>query len=144
MGGKISDSDKDTYRKQIASLKNGTARQIEIARSLSMLLAEVERLTVQNETRRQLQDDAQVLSVMAQRKEADAVAALAALTAERDALTAERDQMIATTNYWKEKAHKLTAERDALREQLQQAQDAAARHAAYISECVDSYGSYRP
>jgi ABC-type transporter Mla subunit MlaD len=38
----------------------------------------------------------------------------------------------------------LTAERDALAQQLQQAQDAAKRQAAYISECVDSDGCYRP
>lgn len=38
----------------------------------------------------------------------------------------------------------LTAERDALAQQLQQAQDAAKRQAAYISACVDSDGCYRP
>ena len=38
----------------------------------------------------------------------------------------------------------VTAERDALAQQLQQAQDAAKRQAAYISACVDSDGCYRP
>lgn len=38
----------------------------------------------------------------------------------------------------------LTVERDALAQQLQQAQDAAKRQAAYISACVDSDGCYRP
>lgn len=41
--------DKEKYLRQAASLKNGTARQMEIAQSLQVLVAEVERLRAENE-----------------------------------------------------------------------------------------------
>ena len=92
---------------------------------IDTLLAEVERLTALDETRRRLQDDAQVIAVEARRKEADAVVALAALTAERDnargqveALTFERDQVRAA---WHKALDQVAREQELTRQAMKRA-----------------------
>lgn len=89
---------------------------------IDTLLAEVERLTALDETRRRLQDDAQVIAVEARRKEADAVVALSALTAERDERSLVAEQLSMVLHIRDTQLAALTAERDALAQQLQQAQ----------------------